>query len=252
MSGSLLILAAHGCRHRGGVNERLKGLAQRVARESCFGEVAVAFYQGEPTFSRILDEYDAPDATVVPLMTSFGHFSRVVLPRELARNAKYRSMNVQCTRPVGTHPDMVKLVAGRVQTLLQANGLDPLDTALALVGHGTRRHADSCQATLDLADALKAMTACVDVVPAFLDQSPGVGTILERTRKPSVLVIPFLIADGPHTTQDIPARLGLKPPSGVVPPFRQRVGNRQIVYDRATGEEPGLVSLIIALAEEDS
>ena len=80
MSGSALVLAAHGSRRDPAANALVRRLAQAVRERRLFDEVAVAFHQGEPGFDTVLDELEAEAVTVVPVMTSAGHYADVVLP----------------------------------------------------------------------------------------------------------------------------------------------------------------------------
>ena len=55
MSGAL-VLAAHGSRRDPAANALVRRLAHAVRERRLFDEVAVAFHQGEPAFSTVLDE----------------------------------------------------------------------------------------------------------------------------------------------------------------------------------------------------
>ena len=82
------------------------GWRRRSAPHRLFDEVAVAFHQGEPGFDTVLDELTAEEVTVVPVMTSAGHYSEVVLPEALARNRRFADVRLRQTPPVGTHPGL--------------------------------------------------------------------------------------------------------------------------------------------------
>jgi sirohydrochlorin cobaltochelatase len=232
-----LVLAAHGSGRRGSANAYLRRLAQAVRARRVFDEVAVAFHLGEPGFDTVLDELAADTATVVPVMTSAGHFSRTVLPAALARSARYGTLPLTVTPPLGTHPGMAALVARRIAELLRTHRLDRADTALLLVGHGTRRHTESRHSTFALADALRARGAVAEVASGFLDDDPGVAEAWASLSRPAVLVIPFLIGGGDHT-------LDLTPGAGLVP---VSAPERRVVVDRPVGAAPEIVDLIVDL-----
>ena len=80
-----LVLAAHGSRRDKAVNAHVRQIAESLRARRIFDEVAAAFHQGEPGFDEVLDELRADEITVVPLFTSAGHFTQVVLPEALAR-----------------------------------------------------------------------------------------------------------------------------------------------------------------------
>ena len=248
MSRSGLVLAAHGSHAEQSTNHQLLAYAEQIVTTGLFDEVAVAFHQGEPTFGSVLDEMTADEITVVPVMTSQGYYCDVVLPRELARNRRYEAVAVARTSPVGTHPEMVNLVAGRVAELLRSNNLASNQTCLAVVCHGTKRHELSGAATIELVEALGRRAICAEVLAAFLDEDPRVETICDRSTLASILVVPFLIGGGPHATQDIPRRLGLTVTGTASASLTGHVDRRLVVCDVAVGTNPRILQIIIDLA----
>ncbi|MDQ3426981.1 MAG: hypothetical protein M3477_04050, partial [Gemmatimonadota bacterium] len=102
MSGRALVLAAHGSRRDPAAGALVRRLAETVRGRRLFDEVAVAFHQGEPGFDGVLDELRSEEVTVVPVMTSAGHYSDVVLPAALARNRRYPEVRLRQTPPVGS------------------------------------------------------------------------------------------------------------------------------------------------------
>jgi len=252
MTRTALILAAHGSRHHPSVNAEVRRCAAGVRDRGGFDEVAVAFHQGAPTFADVLDTLRAGDVTVVPFMTSDGYYARTVLPRELARNTRFASMNVRITAPVGTHPRIADLMADRIRRCLEPYRLPKNATSLAVVGHGTKRHADSRRATLDLCRSLRQCDVAGEVLAAFIGEPPGVQTILSRACLPNVLAVPFLIGAGPHATRDIPAALGIADIAASAGaralPVVGSVGGRIIACDTPIGGDPGIIDIVAALA----
>ena len=252
MNGGALILAAHGSRVDPAVNGLVDGYVDRLTALNGFKEVLAAYHHGEPSFATVLDELEAESVTVIPLMTSRGYFSDVVLPRELARNRRFRTMDVMQTEPVGTHPKIVPLVWHRVRAQMKEHGFEPAKTSVVLIGHGTARYSQSAEATFHLADELAFRYPGSEVVVGFLDEQPSVEAAMEQVSRDRVVVEPFLIANGPHASRDIPARLGLGALNGHRLPFVGRVGKRVVVCDSAVGTDPGIVEIIIDLATESS
>lgn len=248
MSRPALILAAHGSRIEPQVNEGIRDYARQVAACGLFNRVIAAFHHGQPSFASVLDELEADEVVVVPVMTSVGYFSDVVLPRELAKNRRFPMMRLHQTQPIGTHPGMTLLVAKRLRELLGDYHLDPSATTVALVGHGTERHRRSRLSTVALADALEQHGPCREVLPAFLDEDPVVESIRDRATHPNIIVIPFLIGAGPHAAKDIPRQLGLQTAVGQYPPLHGQLGGRFVVCDAPIGLQPGIVSIITELA----
>lgn len=247
MSGTALVLAAHGSRVEPQTNALLAAMARDILNRDIFDEVTPAFHHGVPAFSSVLDGLRAREVVVAPVMTSEGYYCDEVLPRELRRNRRFAAACVRQTAPVGTHPAMTELVRRRFDALIDEYGLDPRSTCLAVVGHGTPRHARSREATERLAEALTATQVYAEVRRAFLDELPGVQNLLQSSL-PALVVVPFLISGGPHATVDIPARLGMSRPPDSMPPFVERYDGRTVVCDRAIGEDPGIVDLVVELA----
>ncbi|MCH7808311.1 MAG: hypothetical protein IIB60_03720 [Planctomycetes bacterium] len=248
MSKSALVLAAHGSSSERCVNHQLEQHGVELAKRGPFDEVVTAFHRGEPTFATVLDGLSADDVTVVPVMASNGYFCDSVLPRELAKNQRYANLSVHTTAPVGTHPRMASLVAGRVAHLLQTYNLAADATTLAIIGHGTKRHGRSRQAVDDLVRALSNGRLCAEVIAAFLDEAPSVETIHDRAAGPNTVVVPFLIGGGVHAMQDVPNRLSLPTFDGASLPRTGSVRGRFIVYDAPIGSDPGILEIIADLA----
>ncbi len=239
--GRALVLAAHGSRRDPAANALVRRYAEEIRRRRLFDEVAVAFHQGEPGFDTVLDELTAEEVTVVPFMTSAGHYSETVLPAALARNRRYSEIRLRQTPPLGTHPGIAALVARRVTQLLRNEGLTRDAVSLVLVGHGTPRHPESRTATLHLAEALELRRVAGQVLAGFIDDEPPVGQVLEQVRLAVALVVPFLIGGGTHALVDLPQTVGISGGSSREP------GSR-VLLDEAVGSYPGLVELVIDLA----
>jgi len=232
--GRALVLAAHGSRRDLEANAVVRRLAEAVRQRRLFDEVAVAFHQGEPGFDRVLDELASDQVTVVPIMTSEGHYSETVLPEALARNARYSTVRLRQTPPLGTHPSVASLVARRVTELLAAHAMSRPGTALLVVGHGTRRHPGSRGATELLADTLRRRRVGGAVLAAFLDDDPSVAQALAAIALSDVVVVPFLIG-GSHVADDLPRLVG-------------DAGGRRVVIDAPVGGYAGLVEVVVDLA----
>ena len=245
MTGRALVLAAHGSRRDPAANALVRRLAESLRARRLFHEVGVAFHQGEPGFDAVLDELTADEVTVVPLLTSAGHYSDVVLPEALARNRRFADVRLRQTPPVGTHAGVAPLVARRVTELLRGEAAARDAVALVLVGHGTKRHPQSRAATEQLAETLRRRRVAGEIVAAFLDDDPPLEEALARVRLGTVLVLPFLIGGGAHVLEDIPRRLGL-PEDG--DPRRGRVAGRLVLVDDAVGSYPGLEDIVLDLA----
>jgi len=239
-----LVLAAHGSRRDPAANALVRRYAEEIRRRRLFDEVAVAFHQGEPGFDTVLDELTADEVTVVPFMTSAGHYSETVLPAGLARNRRYPEIRLRQTPALGTHPGVAALIARRVTQLLRNQGLTRDAVSLVLVGHGTTRHPGSRTATVHLAETLELRRVAGQVLAGFIDDDPPVDQVLGRARHEVALVIPFLIGGGIHALSDLPRALGT---SDQASPGTRETGTR-VLLDEAVGSYPGLVELVVDLA----
>jgi uroporphyrin-III C-methyltransferase len=238
-----LVIAAHGARRDPGANALVRRLAEAVRARRLFDEVAVAFHQGEPGFDTVLDELSSDSVTVVPLLTSAGHYADVVLPQALARNRRFGEIRLRQAPPVGTHSGIAPLVARRVTELLRNEGIDRHSASVAIVGHGTPRHRESRTSAIQLADTLRRRRVAGEVLAAFLDDDPPVSALLEKATLPYLVVVPFLIGGGTHVSEDLPRVLGLSQARLPTPDSRPVP-----IVDQPVGTYPGLVDIIIDLA----
>ncbi len=243
-----LVLAAHGSRRDPAANALVRRLAEAVRARRLFDEVAVAFHQGEPRFETVLDELTADEVTVVPFLTSAGHYTQVVLPEALSRNRRYSQLRLRQTPPVGTHNGIAPLVARRVTEVMRERGIERGSASLALVGHGTKRHPESRSATLQLVETLRRRRVAGEVLAAFVDDDPPVEALLAMAALPHLIVVPFLIGGGAHVSEDIPRILGLSRESGVGSPELSEATLGTITIDPAIGTYSGMVDIIIDLA----
>jgi uroporphyrin-III C-methyltransferase len=250
-----LVIAAHGSRRNPEANSLVRQLAEAVRTRRLFDEVAVAFHQGEPRFDAVLDELLSDEITVVPLLTSAGHYADVVLPEALARNRRFGQVRLRQTPPVGTHAGIAPLVARRVTELLRERDISRHNATLALVGHGTRRHSESRSATLALAQTLRRRRVAGEVLAAFIDDDPPLEALTDSALHRHLVVVPFLIGGGTHVAEDIP-RL-LEESRLVTRDYPAHEGRAlatsdwrlsTVTIDQPIGHYPGLAEIIVDLA----
>ena len=63
-----------------------------------------------------------------------------------------------------------------------------------------------------------------------------------------VIAVPYLMGGGAHVAVDIPCALGIDPVGNA--PWAQEVDGHLRVCDRAIGDDPGLVGLVLDLAQK--
>jgi uroporphyrin-III C-methyltransferase len=127
--------------------------------------------------------------------------------------------------------------------LMRERDIERGSVSLALVGHGTRRHPESRDTTLKLAETLRRRRVAGEVLAAFIDDDPPLDALLETAALPHLIVVPFLVGGGTHVSEDIPRLLGLQQ-SGV----GSQESRGAVIVDEAIGTYPGLVDIIIDLA----
>ena len=250
-----LIIAAHGSRHDTSVNDHVRNLARSLRNSGRFDDVVATFHQGEPSFDEVLGQVSSTGVIVVPLMTSDGYYSDVVLPRELRRHPRFATLDVHITTPIGTHPMILDMVADRVAMLANGHLLPLAETVIGVVGHGTTRHEQSRRSTEELGRKIERLGIAAKTFTAFLDEEPSVQSLRARTGNRHLIVIPFLISDGYHVRHDIPERLGFsgaaaKPSSvdGAQVPIER--GGRWTIVDRPVGTDRRIGDVVMALATE--
>ena len=239
MSRMNIVLMAHGSTES--ANATIHQLATDVASAVNADCVTAAFLNGSPRITDVLEEFDPGQVTVVPIMTSNGYYLGK-LPELLRENCNYESLDVSITPVVGTHQDMAVAMSQRLDTWLQRQQLDPAQTTVVVIGHGTARNANSCQSTLDLVEHLQALNQWenLEFQPAFLDQQPALKQVVAEVTRPNVIALPFLISPGPHLVEDVTAALGME--KGRFP----LIGQRSSV-DKAN--QPGVCICDCALVE---
>ena len=245
---STVILAAHGSRREPVANAIVQEHARRLQEEYGCRTVKVAFRQGTPAFGNVLDTISVDEVTVVPFFAADGYYARTVLPRELSLNQRYPQMRLHFTKAVGTHPGISSLVAQRVRKVVQQFHLKADQTALIVVGHGTRRHASSSASTRTVVEDLRKLGVCSEVHSAFLDEPPRLEEVFGALWRAQIVVFPFFMGGSYHVLQDLPRRLGMENRVGTPFPAQATRAGQQVVFDRAIGSDEGMTSIIAELA----
>jgi sirohydrochlorin cobaltochelatase len=136
-------------------------------------------------------------------------------------------------------------VRRRVDDAYAELGSAPEQTAIAVIGHSTRRNAESRKATEAQAARLREAGIAAQVEAVYLDDAPAIADIYTLTDAPTLIAVPFFLAEGSHTTQDVPQALGL-PDSA----RRATVNGRDVYYTPPVGDDDSLTSIILDLARE--
>lgn len=237
-----IVLAGHGSQHHPRTATPLHEHADRIRARGQFDEVRTAFWKEEPSLRQVRSSLRSEVAYVVPVLTSEGYFADQVFPRELGVEDEGGPVELHYPAPVGTHEAMTGVILDRIESAIDG----PASQAgIALVGHGTDRHERSDRATREHASRIDALGRFSEVCALFLDEAPYIGELYERLEAAEIVVVPHFVADGHHTTQDIPEAIG-HPGVGET----ATIEGHQVHYAGAVGTEPRLADLILDRAVE--
>ncbi|MBZ0289006.1 MAG: hypothetical protein K8I30_15415, partial [Anaerolineae bacterium] len=243
-----LILAGHGSHispHTAGVVWRC---VDRLRALGAADEVTACFWKEPPSFHHVFETVASSDIIVVPVFTAQGYFTQTVIPAEMGLSGTITlrgGRTIRYSRTLGEHPYVSQIVRQRVEAVLEAENLDADRVAVAVIGHGTRRSAQSREATRRQVDYLRAAEIAAEVIDVYLDDTPGIADAFTLTSAPVLIAVPFFLAPGSHTTFDVPEALGIAPgeSAGIV-------GGRQVFYTSPVGTDEALTDLILELAHD--
>lgn len=245
-----VVLAAHGSTATGKSNQPLFELAGQILDSGIFSWVTPAFLMGDPQLDSVFAELPPGDVVIIPVMTSDGYYLRQVIPGKIAANSGLDSFRIFMATPLGMHPDLAPLVVERIETLFELLGLQSENTAVMIIGHGTRRNPESARSTEQLTAQVRDSLPECEILTAYIDQDPTIEFVIGQTSKLNLLAIPFLISRGPHTTVDVPQALGLPSGPEIEFPLVDLVGQGLIICDLPVGLYPEIAELCIGLAAD--
>lgn len=253
-----LVIVGHGSTMNPDSSTPTHAHADTIRRQGLFAEVACAFWKEEPGMREVLRTVDSPEVYVVPNFISEGYFTQEVIPRELQLNGATTELDgrrVHYCAPVGLHPHMTKLLLKRAAEV--APGVPREHSSLIIVGHGTGLNENSTRAIKDQVALIRSMDlGFAEVLDAYMEEPPLIADWATLTTAPNVIVVPFFIADGLHSYQDIPVLLGIeKEPTAAaskVDVFRRNpyhLQGRQLFFSSSIGTEPLLAEVILDQVE---
>jgi sirohydrochlorin cobaltochelatase len=250
---SALIIVGHGSTLNPDSSAPTFAHVDPLSARQLFREVQPAFWTQEPSLRQVLHMIDSDDVYVVPNFISEGYFTRTVIPRELALHGAITPSGervIKYCEPVGNHPRMTELLLRRAAEV--APGARPAETTLFIVGHGTDLNDNSAAAAKREVEKIRATGQYAEVFNAYMEEEPLISRWHELAAQPDVVVVPFFIADGLHSYQDIPVLLGIAEEGGVAaseaPVFRRnpfQIRGRRLHYASAIGTERLFADLIL-------
>lgn len=252
---SALVLVGHGSTVNPDSSAPTFDHAETLRRRGIFGEVHCAFWKEEPSFRQVFHMVDADEVYVVPNFISEGYFTRTVIPRELELEGPLTGRAgrvIKYCEPAGNHPRMTDLLLHRAAEV--APGVPPAQTSLFIVGHGTNLNDNSAAAAKREVARIRERGLYAEVLNAYMEEEPLISKWDELSTQPNVVVVPFFIADGLHSYEDIPVLLGIaeqSPGAASVNgqevfrhnPYERR--GRRLYYAGAIGTDPLFAEIIL-------
>jgi sirohydrochlorin cobaltochelatase len=251
---SALIVVGHGSTENPDSSDPTHRCVAALRARDLFAEVVPAFWKEEPSMREVLHLVASEEVYIVPNFISEGYFTTEVIPREMelaGRTTRRGGKLLHYCDPVGIHPSMTGLLLRRAAEV--AGHLPPAECALIVVGHGTNLNTRSRQAIEEQARLIRQQgPGYADVVDAFMEEPPLVADWHKLTGAPNVIVVPFFIADGLHSYQDIPVLLGIEDKPGAAASQREvfrrnphQLYGKQLFYASAVGTEPHMEDVIL-------
>jgi sirohydrochlorin cobaltochelatase len=258
-SAAALLIIGHGSTVNPDSSTPTWAHAAAIREKKIFADVGCAFWKEEPSLrdARFLfDPGEVREVYVVPNFISEGYFTQTVIPRELElEGAVTRRADGQVWKycePVGNNPAMTDLLLGRARQV--APGIVPAETSLLIVAHGTDLNENSAVAAKREAEKIRSRGEFAAVLNVYMEETPLVADWRTLTSTSNVVVVPFFIADGLHSYEDIPVLLGIAAEAktsgaqddGEI--FRRNpyeIGHRRLFYARALGTDARFAELIV-------
>jgi len=267
---SALLIVAHGSTVNPDSSAPTLAHAAEIRRRKVFADVQCTFWKEEPSLRDAMFLFDPElirEVYVVPNFISEGYFTQTVVPRELELNGRMtKRSNGQVWKycdPVGNHPMMTRLLLKRAREV--APDVDPAETSLLLVAHGTDLNENSAVAAKREAEKIRALGKYAAVLNVYMEEPPLVSDWRKLTRTPDVVVVPFFISDGLHSYEDIPVLLGIVDAAPSPRPSQEaatgcrvhhargeifrsnpyKIDNRSLFYAPSIGTDPGFAEIIL-------
>jgi len=248
---SALLIVAHGSTVNPDSSTPTWTQTREIQRRKIFAEVKCAFWKEEPSLRDarfFFADETIHEIFVVPNFISEGYFTQTVIPRELelagSTTARANGQIWNYCEPVGNNPLVTELLLARAHEI--APNAEPTETALLIVAHGTELNDNSAVAAKREAERIRARGEFATVANAYMEEPPLIAEWDQLTNAPNVIVVPFFIADGLHSYEDIPKLLDIGCTGMDV--FRKnphRIRGRSLYYGKAIGTDPRFADVII-------
>ena len=250
-----LLIVGHGSTENPDSSTPYFDHAAEIRQRGLFSEVHCCFWKEEPSMREALYMIDAEEIYIVPDFISEGYFTRDVIPRELELTGPTTTIHGKTLHycdPVGIHPSMTSLILQRTEEV--APGVPPEESTLFIVGHGTGLNKNSTKAIRDQVELIRTLPAnrFASVQDTFMEEPPLISEWDQLAETPNVIVVPFFIADGLHSYQDIPVMLGFEKEEGKAASQKEvfrhnpyQLRGKTLYYSAAIGTEPLMADVIL-------
>ncbi|HEX2090920.1 MAG TPA: CbiX/SirB N-terminal domain-containing protein [Longimicrobiaceae bacterium] len=248
-----LVIVGHGSHLNAESSAPVYRHAETIRRLGVFDEVRECFWKEEPSLREVFDLVESDEVYVVPLFISEGYFTGEVIPRELGLDGPAPSVTrkpgktVHYCGPIGTHPWMTRMILRRAEESAGLSDEEARRAGLVIIGHGTERNSNSAEVIYRVTREAQEAGVFGSVRTGFLDQPPEVGEVLAEMPEPTVVLVPFFVAEGWHTQETIPDDLGINRPA--VSPVTHREG-RTLFYADPVGTFPEVAQIVLQRARE--
>lgn len=243
-----ILLAGHGSHISANTAGLVWESVDRLRRLNLVHEVSAGFWKEQPSFHEALDAFTADDITVIPVFTTRGFFTQEVIPAEMGLTGALTERSgktIRYTRTLSETPFLGEMLLRRITETVAKYKLAPERCAVAVIGHSTRRNPESRKAVEAQAARLRGLGMFKHVHAIYLDDSPEISEIYTLTDAPTLIAVPFFMAEGSHVVYDVPRELGIA--AGAVP---QVVQGRTVYYTAPTGTDDSLVDALLALGHD--
>lgn len=225
------VLVAHGDRGGASPNAALRAQVEAVRALTGLATVTAGVLKGDPTLEAALAEAAASGAVriaVYPLFMADGYFMRKV--RERVADVAI-APEPSILAPLGLDPALPDILVEEAVAMAPRRGLEPLQSRLLIVGHGSKLGPASANATRKAAARAAITRRFASVTTAFLEEEPFLDDVLAASPAPTV-VAGFFFGDGMHAGEDVPDAIAET--------------GANAIYTGAIGNSPAIAPLIAA------
>lgn len=244
-----IILVGHGSARHPESAEPIQILAEALKARGPWSKVAAVFMKQPPHLDQALELVQAKRVVIVPVFAGKGFYTDSLIPREMGLSGPITRRDGRVllyTEPAGCDPRIPGLMACRADGVVRSAGIDPTTASLLLIAHGSARPGGSGETPKAIAAAIAAMNHFAETRLVFLEQEPFARNWPSMiTGSGELVVLPLLVAQGMHASQDIPPLFGFPP--GETGPVE--IAGRRARLATTLGAEPELVDIIAALVE---